>query len=425
MIERKFFFLDKDCFLVRGFLRGALYNLKTGNVYSINATSLRLLELCTKKKVCLEKVFSSFNGQINKQEIIDYFHLLQEKGIGRFYDIRKEEDKANIFFREKLNFLWLELTSNCNLRCCHCYNPSGLNLNKKNNIGLLRLKKVISEAKDLGCRKIQFTGGEPFLRRRTLYSLIEYSRKVGYKMIEIFTNATLLNKYDINYFTRNGIHIATSFYSINKKIHEQVTQIIGSYQRTLKNIKKLQRANIPLRVIVVGMNINQTYLEETTHFLKEKIGIEKVEFSIINPFGRGSNSNLITKELRNKLLIKKSSFSKIYNKDFLRRHQGHNCYLGHLCISYQGDVLPCVMERELIIGNIKNESLKEIWNSPIAQDLKYLSKDKIKVCQDCEYRYACFDCRARVRKETGDLYAKPPNCPYNPYTGQWEHVMEN
>jgi hypothetical protein len=44
----------------------------------------------------------------------------------------------------------------------------------------------------------------------------------------------------------------------------------------------------------------------------------------------------------------------------------------------------------------------------------------------CEYRYACFDCRAITKNLTGSFYEKPPYCIYNPYTGvrEWEKWIE-
>jgi len=44
---------------------------------------------------------------------------------------------------------------------------------------------------------------------------------------------------------------------------------------------------------------------------------------------------------------------------------------------------------------------------------KYNNKDKIDVCKDCEYRYACLDCRCFRMNE--DIYSKPKKCKYNPY----------
>ena len=45
------------------------------------------------------------------------------------------------------------------------------------------------------------------------------------------------------------------------------------------------------------------------------------------------------------------------------------------------------------------------------------------VCQDCEYRYVCFDCRplseGYAKGQSDYLHAPYPRCSYNPYTGEW------
>ena len=45
------------------------------------------------------------------------------------------------------------------------------------------------------------------------------------------------------------------------------------------------------------------------------------------------------------------------------------------------------------------------------------------VCQDCEYRYVCFDCRpiseAVAGRNSNYLSSPYPRCTYNPYTGEW------
>ena len=53
------------------------------------------------------------------------------------------------------------------------------------------------------------------------------------------------------------------------------------------------------------------------------------------------------------------------------------------------------------------------------QSLCNLKKEGVKVCQDCEYRYVCTDCKAFI-KNPEDLYSKPLKCGSNPYTNEWE-----
>jgi SPASM domain peptide maturase of grasp-with-spasm system len=69
------------------------------------------------------------------------------------------------------------------------------------------------------------------------------------------------------------------------------------------------------------------------------------------------------------------------------------------------------IENTLLADVVENESFRKIWS---------VSKDAIKVCQDCEFRYICQDCRAYTNDEN-DPYSKPLKCKYNPYTGLWEN----
>ena len=41
-------------------------------------------------------------------------------------------------------------------------------------------------------------------------------------------------------------------------------------------------------------------------------------------------------------------------------------------------------------------------------------KDKIDQCKDCEFRYACMDCRCFL-KEADNPLSKRAKCKYNPY----------
>jgi len=75
-------------------------------------------------------------------------------------------------------------------------------------------------------------------------------------------------------------------------------------------------------------------------------------------------------------------------------------------------------------GNIKDCTLKEIVNKDIFKDVWYINKDKIAVCQNCEFRYICTDCRAYI-DDPQNIYSKPLKCGYDPYTCKWEDWSTN
>lgn len=75
-------------------------------------------------------------------------------------------------------------------------------------------------------------------------------------------------------------------------------------------------------------------------------------------------------------------------------------------------------------GNIKNQSLEDIVKESEFRKLWSITKDEIKTCRSCKFRYACPDCRVFI-EEKEDLFSKPLKCGYDPYTGQWEDWNKN
>lgn len=65
-----------------------------------------------------------------------------------------------------LDALDCELTERCNLRCAHCYIRTDTidTRGTPEEVDLPLLRRVLSEAKSLGCRRVTLTGGEPLLR---------------------------------------------------------------------------------------------------------------------------------------------------------------------------------------------------------------------------------------------------------------------
>lgn len=69
------------------------------------------------------------------------------------------------------------------------------------------------------------------------------------------------------------------------------------------------------------------------------------------------------------------------------------------------------------IDSLSDIELQNILQSDKYKHFGYIKKDDIKDCCLCEFRYACFDCRAFTQDE--DFNSKPLKCNYNPYTGIW------
>jgi radical SAM protein with 4Fe4S-binding SPASM domain len=69
-------------------------------------------------------------------------------------------------------------------------------------------------------------------------------------------------------------------------------------------------------------------------------------------------------------------------------------------------------------GKIQEQSLSDIIKLPEFQQYWSINKNQIKICQDCEFRYICTDCRALI-EDKNNIYSKPKFCNYDPYTATW------
>ena len=415
---KRYFGLKPDCVLVRGALRGAIYDINSGDVFSVDENSAKILEDLNNGLI-LSDVLSSHKN-ITRHDITAYLNILQEKGLGEFNDINVNKETKLVEIDSMLRYvLHLELTNACNLHCLHCYNES--DINKKNNeVSLEKWKQSIQNAYDMNCRRVQFIGGEPFLKRKLMFELIGYAKYLGYLSIEVSSNGTLIINTDLEYLENNKIALALSFYSDNYQTHDSITLRNGSWRKTLDVIKSALKMGVILRVSVVVMKQNEKDVEKTIDLLKS-IGVKNVKSTAIEPSGRGCNVNLITTEILNRQVIGKPYFAKINKNIFWRNKSGHNCFMEQLCVGADGSVYPCLAERNISYGNItQQKSLKEIFLSDEAKMIKSLGKDNINICRDCEYRYCCFDCRVRAWDFLkNNFHPKPWWCSYNPYKGIW------
>jgi SPASM domain peptide maturase of grasp-with-spasm system len=101
----------------------------------------------------------------------------------------------------------------------------------------------------------------------------------------------------------------------------------------------------------------------------------------------------------------------------------NSCLNRKISIDSEGNIKNCP-SMAISYGNIKDSTLQEALCQTEFKRVWKINKDAIKVCQDCEFRYICTDCRAYL-EDPNDESSKPLKCGYDPYTGQWEEWSTN
>jgi len=99
-------------------------------------------------------------------------------------------------------------------------------------------------------------------------------------------------------------------------------------------------------------------------------------------------------------------------------HHYNTCLHKKLFIDGNGNIKNCPFS-ENTFGNILNDDIEKIIKTASFKKFWRITKDKIKVCKDCEFRYICTDCRVFI-KDKNDIYSQPSNCYYNPYIAKWK-----
>jgi radical SAM protein with 4Fe4S-binding SPASM domain len=409
-----YYLLQDHCNLVKGATRGAIYDFKTGKVHSINKSAAELLSTCQNNEI--ETLWDPSSA--DSSQYMDFLNKLTEKGLGFFQEPAPEPAKEIVLppCPVKLEFIWLELTSACNSKCLHCYAESGPSCTTLDQVPHHRWLSLIEEAKVLGATAIQLIGGEPLLYP-AWRDLVIKAHETGYEYIEIFTNATLIDDACIDFFTQYHVNIATTIYATNPLIHDSITLHPNSFNKTMTAIKKIRAANIPLRIASIIMKTNESEVDNILK-LYEELDMKDCYPDVVRPTGRGDDEYLLPTTYR-KPPIQPPFYTD--EATFIAAHNYNQCLTGKIAITSTGDAIPCIFARNKICGNVLTSSLESILNNQPLQQCWHTTKSCIEKCKDCEYHYACSDCRplAQGSDPEKNWLASPRDCSYNPYIGKW------
>lgn len=327
--------------------------------------------------------------------------------------------------RPLISALQFELSSRCNERCIHCYIP-----NKKKDAGadmpLEKVKSIMDEFAEMGGLHVTLSGGEAFLHR-DLMEICEYCREKDLK-ISILSNLIAVTDFQIERLKKFNIAlIQTSLYSMDPDVHDRITTVKGSFARTKNAIEKLVANDIPLQISCPLMKANfEGYKKVIEYAMKLKVKIQ-TDYIMM------AQSDLDTSNLANRLSLEETEKvirdiietdmnyrTKTLNQkpvsdeiefDIERFRKQPLCGVGfdNCCITVNGDVYPCAGWQDYVLGNIYEQSLKEIWeNGSRVKELRKITQGNFPQCINCEALNYCNRCLVRNYNESdGDMFAIP------------------
>lgn len=388
-------------FLVEGMNKWALYDLFGQSIRVVDpGTANYLAQIAQSSAEVPEKL------EYLLRETPEIHRNCAEEGIlDRMFRPDTSESQAKL---EVLDIAWVEITEACNEKCVHCYAESGPVRSRGMSVGTA--KKVLDQLKSAKFRKCQIVGGEPLVHKG-FWEILEYARSLGFEELEVFSNATLFRNDDLEKLSKMGVSLATSVFGHTEEIHDACTKTPGSFRKWLKNLREAKKLGIPFRIGLVRMRQNETHMDEIRDFLLTEGFIEdesQFGFDDVRESGRGADVSIAPT-----IRMAHAPYLKVTPRQFHKARRYNPCWFGEMVVSPDGSVHPCVFSRDVTFGNLTKDTVASIVSE---QKNKYwaISLDTVDKCKDCEFRYACNDCRSLSMAQGRGLHGAPARCDYDP-----------
>jgi MoaA/NifB/PqqE/SkfB family radical SAM enzyme len=237
----------------------------------------------------------------------------------------------------------LVISNRCNLQCRHCrIADRGIK-----DLSFEEAITVLNSFYEEGGRTLYLEGGEPFIwhdRHYHLEDIVEYSHKLGFFTVIIYTNGTIPIKTSAN----------TVFISVDglQKTHDFLRG--KTFKRIMKNIQESQHPSLYINYTINSHNKNE--IKEFCEYIDKINQIRGIFFYFHTPY-YGYDDLYIEPNERNEILLKLLDYRKRYkilnsrtgiksvlNNDWKRPLD--ICYVYekgemHKCCRYPGDSELC------------------------------------------------------------------------------------
>lgn len=311
---------------------------------------------------------------------------------------------AERMYMERVGYIssvMFELTYRCSEMCIHCYNAgASRNAEEENNRGkrqeltLEEYKRVIDELYEGGLFKVCLTGGDPF-SKNIVWDIIEYlyEKEIAF---DIFTNGISVTTQVgrlAGFFPRT---IGISLYSNVPEVHDSITRVKGSHDKTLNFIQQCSMLAMPIILKCCIMNSNvKTYY--TVKDVARRYGaLPQFDVNITDSVEGDKCASTYLRLGHEALEVVFRDPDLIYYigkgeiSEIERDAKGLMCNAGHetLCITPEGIIQPCCAF-PMNLGNVRDGNIYDVLTR--SELLSWWRSKRLGDCKDCDkYEYCKF-----------------------------------
>jgi radical SAM protein with 4Fe4S-binding SPASM domain len=314
----------------------------------------------------------------------------------------------------------LELTLKCNIRCLHCYNfdrdtdgPASCagDGGTAPELSLEEILRLLGELRAAGTLFVSLTGGE-VLSSPHLFPVLDRARELNLA-VQLLSNGTLLRPGMAARLAsyRNLLGVSISLYGATPEVHDGVTQIRGSWQRTLDGADRLRARGVAVRLKLIVMRPNVQEVG-AMRALAEARGYPYLLDVTVTARHDGTRGSLAMR-------IGEDELAALYRgplRDLIPKGNHTvdeaafpcNCARGNCAISVRGDVFPCVSV-PWAAGNVRERPFGEIWRgSPVFERIRGLKIADYPACAPCPDKAFCSRDRGAAYNASGSYTGTDP-----------------
>jgi radical SAM protein with 4Fe4S-binding SPASM domain len=318
----------------------------------------------------------------------------------------------------------IDLTYRCNNNCRHCWSRIPARAReKKKELSFEEIRRIVDEARKMGCRKWVITGGEPMIRG-DFAKIFDYITRNS-ATYSLNTNGTLITPKIAKLMKRRGAKMV-ALYGAGAGVHDYITRHPGSFKKTMRGLMYLKEAGAGFTVQIIPMKDNYHQLKEMVGLAESlskhhRIGASWLYLSASGNLKR--NKEIMRQRLLPKDVVKLQAPDISYD-EWVEKNEGCRQYRAKKdkglfadCITTSqkfhidpyGRASFCYYINDPIIRyDLRKGSLKEYWENfmPSLADKTKCTGEYIKNCGSCELRRYCDWCPAYAYLEKRRFSAK-------------------
>lgn len=261
------------------------------------------------------------------------------------------------------------LTNKCKCKCHFCFD---MEKNKFYNETLDKevVFKVLEDAKSLGVKSIEFTGGGEPTDHPFFSEIFGRAKELGFEL-GLITNGTNLNNIDLSLLD-NISWLRISMNALSDKVYKETCGVEMNYRHLLGQIAKLNTTT-GLSFIITPRNYHEAIdfvkFAKETGFDNVHLAPARSDFQIA-PYMTDFINNSI--EIVSKVKEFEDESFKVFAKDerykvidSIEKNFSQCHYQQFVATIWSnGDIIPCWQSRgrnDFVFGNIYEKTFKQIW----------------------------------------------------------------